>query len=411
MITRILTFAACSFIGSFAIAHSGRTDSSGGHNSKYGYHYHNGGFSKPSPRITYRPPPISRTATRTNYRSKYRKPKPGKKVKHRTTARTAPRRIVHTINFEYKLVFHDNCHKVMLYIKTLVDRPTLEAVARREQKKRIDYYLPGMQATSQPWAITRKLSDGRYNCSIKKQNLVSEETFKIIGKVAGVQSGNQFALVFDELTFSVKLWGVLSPKKSSFAKSAKNYLSDLVDGKTVTVYCRKQTNDKELLGIVRTDDGENVNESVLNAGYGRVNWRLGNKKLESLESTARSKKIGLWGDGWRPPSPKHTLAEIGNLIDEYFAKNNVNPLSYRKGKQTVERNVSGTLRRKVFKRDNDQCLICGSDETLVVDHKRALFNGGDNSEKNLGTLCDSCRQKKSDLDWAIQRRRQKSSSQ
>ena len=45
-----LLLATIFLISTLSIAHSGRTDSSGGHNNHKtgGYHYHNSGYSKPS---------------------------------------------------------------------------------------------------------------------------------------------------------------------------------------------------------------------------------------------------------------------------------------------------------------------------------------------------------------------------
>jgi hypothetical protein len=54
---------------------------------------------------------------------------------------------------------------------------------------------------------------------------------------------------------------------------------------------------------------------------------------------------------------------------------------------------------RVFQRDGYRCVRCGADGTeprndLTLDHVIALSVGGDNSLKNLQTLCRSCNSSK-----------------
>ena len=72
-----------------AWAHSGRTDSSGGHNSASGYHYHRGGYTTP-PRVTYRLPTNYRFATPSRTRRKTTpKPKTKPRVTYRSSVKTS----------------------------------------------------------------------------------------------------------------------------------------------------------------------------------------------------------------------------------------------------------------------------------------------------------------------------------
>lgn len=57
------------------------------------------------------------------------------------------------------------------------------------------------------------------------------------------------------------------------------------------------------------------------------------------------------------------------------------------------------LRQRVLERDHHTCTVCGYQELvhpigkrsrLQVHHKTARAIGGDDSESNLVTLCDSC---------------------
>ena len=94
-------------------------------------------------------------------------------------------------------------------------------------------------------------------------------------------------------------------------------------------------------------------------------------------------------------------------VEDYFSNGNPNPLSHRRGLPNYERDVSEKTKKEVKKRDGNCCLVCGSTYQLEVDHRIALMNGGDNSKGNLGTLCDSCHNKKTRLDYKIRKQRRK----
>lgn len=48
------------------------------------------------------------------------------------------------------------------------------------------------------------------------------------------------------------------------------------------------------------------------------------------------------------------------------------------------------LRQQVLRRDGWRCQSCGTMTTLEVHHKQYRSHSGDDSEKNLITLCAQC---------------------
>lgn len=60
------------------------------------------------------------------------------------------------------------------------------------------------------------------------------------------------------------------------------------------------------------------------------------------------------------------------------------------------KNVSLT-RENVFKRDNHECVYCGSCKNLTIDHVIPQSKGGKDSWDNLVTACRSCNAEKADL--------------
>lgn len=47
-------------------------------------------------------------------------------------------------------------------------------------------------------------------------------------------------------------------------------------------------------------------------------------------------------------------------------------------------------RENIFKRDNYECLYCGSKKNLTIDHVTPKSKGGKNTWKNLVTCCKRC---------------------
>ncbi len=51
-------------------------------------------------------------------------------------------------------------------------------------------------------------------------------------------------------------------------------------------------------------------------------------------------------------------------------------------------------RQRVFKRDDHQCVYCGSQKELTIDHVLPRSRGGKNTWTNLVTCCSKCNHKK-----------------
>jgi len=58
--------------------------------------------------------------------------------------------------------------------------------------------------------------------------------------------------------------------------------------------------------------------------------------------------------------------------------------------------ISKLKREKIYRRDGYECVKCGSDEYLTIDHFIPQAQGGDDGVGNLQTLCYPCNQTKGD---------------
>jgi len=66
----------------------------------------------------------------------------------------------------------------------------------------------------------------------------------------------------------------------------------------------------------------------------------------------------------------------------------------QKYKQDIKRGVcAGSMvkrRKRIFKRDGNQCLLCYTSRNLTLDHIIPSSKGGSNQDSNLQTLCRKC---------------------
>jgi endonuclease YncB( thermonuclease family) len=126
----------------------------------------------------------------------------------------------------------------------------------------------------------------------------------IIGKVVGVSDGDTITVLdADKRQHKIRLDGIDAPKShQDFGSRAKQSLSDLVFGKTVTVTRRKYDRYGRMLGTV-TLDGKDINQEQINRGMAWFNWPYETEYPANVhevyrltETLAREKKRGLWAD-------------------------------------------------------------------------------------------------------------------
>jgi len=54
------------------------------------------------------------------------------------------------------------------------------------------------------------------------------------------------------------------------------------------------------------------------------------------------------------------------------------------------------IRHEIWRRDQGQCVKCGSKENLEFDHIIPISKGGSNTVRNIELLCENCNREKSD---------------
>jgi len=136
---------------------------------------------------------------------------------------------------------------------------------------------------------------------------------QISGTVVGVHDGDSITLRSDDNTVKVRLYGIDAPELGQpYSQVAKQKLSDLCFGKTVTLIQFGEDKYGRILADVLLEDSTNVNYELLKSGlawYFRKYVR--SSELDSMEAEARSQKRGLWSEDKPVPpweyrkQPKH----------------------------------------------------------------------------------------------------------
>jgi endonuclease YncB( thermonuclease family) len=129
---------------------------------------------------------------------------------------------------------------------------------------------------------------------------------KLSVKVVGITDGDTFKGLTDEKQeIRFRIYGIDAPeKKQAFGNRSKQYLSDMIFGKTVVikVQSRRDRYGRPIVWIY-TPVGKDVSGEMLKAGMA---WHFkrydSSKEYAQYEDKARKTRIGLWADN-NPVAP------------------------------------------------------------------------------------------------------------
>ena len=124
------------------------------------------------------------------------------------------------------------------------------------------------------------------------------------GRVVGVSDGDTITVLHNGKGERVRLHGIDCPeKRQAFGNRAKQFTSNLVFAKTVTVQAVDRDRYGRTVGVVLLPDGRSLNHELVKAGLAWMYRRYTNdQSLSDLEEEARVARRGLWADP-NPVSP------------------------------------------------------------------------------------------------------------
>lgn len=139
----------------------------------------------------------------------------------------------------------------------------------------------------------------------------------LTGKVVGIMDGDTFKLLTADSTLvKVRLANIDCPeKKQPFFASAKEFTSNAIFGKTVTINILKTDRYKRYISNVIYNDSLSLCHQLVKNGLAWHFVRYSkDPTLQQLEDNAKKDKIGLWQDSnpiapweWRASKKKKKL--------------------------------------------------------------------------------------------------------
>ena len=128
---------------------------------------------------------------------------------------------------------------------------------------------------------------------------------EIVGRVVGVSDGDTITVLddLDKGQFRVRLSGIDAPEKGqAFGQKAKQYLSGLIFGKSVSVRFTSIDRYGRIVGRIYLDRAD-IGLAMLSAGFA---WHYvhfdKSPEYAAAEKQARAGRLGLWSDT-APPVP------------------------------------------------------------------------------------------------------------
>lgn len=124
------------------------------------------------------------------------------------------------------------------------------------------------------------------------------------GKVVRVIDGDTLVLLTsDKEQVRVRLYGIDTPERGQpFGSAAKQHLTDICAGKTITVDVVNIDRYGRTIGVIYYR-GSNINHQMVKDGYAwwYEQYAKNDTKLKSLQEEARKSRRGLWSDPHATP--------------------------------------------------------------------------------------------------------------
>jgi micrococcal nuclease len=125
------------------------------------------------------------------------------------------------------------------------------------------------------------------------------------GKVVGITDGDTISVMHNGRAEKIRLNGIDCPEKGqAYGIRAKQFTSDMVFGKDVTLRTHGLDKYGRTIGDVILSEGTNLNQELVKEGlaWWYRKYAPNDSTLEHLEEEARTAKRGLWADP-RPVPP------------------------------------------------------------------------------------------------------------
>jgi micrococcal nuclease len=170
------------------------------------------------------------------------------------------------------------------------------------------------------------------------------------GKVVGIADGDTFTLLTpDNQQHKIRLYGIDCPEKNqAYGTRAKQFISELIFGKEVTVYPKTLDHYGRTVGEVFLGD-RNINHELVENGYAwwYKQYSPNDVIYGQLEAEAKQYQRGLWHDeNPIPPWDFRKGVRSDNASGQEFTGENPNEQQYQPNYQPTGSIIFNTRSRK-----------------------------------------------------------------
>ena len=139
---------------------------------------------------------------------------------------------------------------------------------------------------------------------------VQAQNFELTGRVVRVADGDTLTILSSNRKQErVRLASIDAPETTKdrqrpgqpFAVASRQFLSDLVAGKQMTLSCYERDRHGRAVCDVPLNDGETANQKLVQAGMAMANREkrgrfLRDPRIDQLEREAREARVGIWSE-------------------------------------------------------------------------------------------------------------------
>ena len=149
------------------------------------------------------------------------------------------------------------------------------------------------------------------------------------------------------------------------------------------------------LGKVSADDRYEIREpSQVNVERFETLLRELGPPFQSIDSQ-ESYRAWLYFHGWAIVDPAFARSKMPQWLKQHkcvsSALGSFTDIDIA-SPSALKRSFRGKAKREIHDRDGGRCLVCGADGGLTLQHVWPHSAGGENSSRNMVTLCQNCNQ-------------------
>ncbi len=160
-------------------------------------------------------------------------------------------------------------------------------------------------------------------------------------------------------------------------------------------------NNQEVLNLFNSARFKNINHELIATSdmlKSAAGYSLDQDTIENFVSN-KLKEVGYNNTHWKIKALiineiEYMISVLKVLVEPDFIPFDSN-IDTNSTEEKPDRYISSNTKIAVWRRDNGQCVECGSKEKLEYDHIIPISKGGSNTERNIQLLCEKCNRKKS----------------